>query len=126
MLSVSERLSSIKLKAPLQFLDGSFLFHPTYSLKVCRFLYYFCLCKSFKELFLFCLHLTCSKSKIRCARHCSSELGTALTCMIFLKAGAKVQTFSEPPKLFRRNFHLLCKILATLDEYQDTKQATPY
>ena len=26
-------------------------FYPTYSRKVCRFLYYFCLCKSFKELF---------------------------------------------------------------------------
>ena len=30
MLSVSERLSSIKLKAPLQFLDGSFLFTQEY------------------------------------------------------------------------------------------------
>ena len=30
MLSVSERLSSIKLKAPFQFLDGSFLFTQEY------------------------------------------------------------------------------------------------
>ena len=64
-----------------------------------RFLYYFCLCKSFKEL---------------------------LFAPPFPKAGAKVHTFSELPKLFWENFHLSCKILPTLDQYQDIKCPTPY
>ena len=42
------------------------------------------------------------------------------------KAGAKVHTFSELPKLFRENFHLSCKNSSTLDTSQDPKHATPY
>ena len=45
---------------------------------------------------------------------------------IFAKAGAKVHTFSELPKLFREKFHISCKILPTLDQYQDIKYPTPY
>ena len=52
-------------------------FYPTYSLKVCRFLYYFCLCKSFKELFL------------------SSR---------FLESGCKGTAFFRTTKTFRGKF----------------------
>ena len=44
----------------------------------------------------------------------------------FSKAGAKVRTFSEPPKLFRENFRLLCKNSFSLDKSQGTKLSTPY
>jgi hypothetical protein len=44
----------------------------------------------------------------------------------FSKAGAKVRLFSEPPKLFRRNFIILKKISFTLDKNQARKTATPY
>ena len=99
MLSVSERLSSIKLKAPLQFLDGSFLLPNILTKK------YVASCTT-------SVYVNLSKN--------------SFLTPDFSKAGAKVRTFSEPTKLFRRNFHLLCKILATLDEYQDAKWATPY
>ncbi|MBP5714854.1 MAG: hypothetical protein J6X07_09185, partial [Prevotella sp.] len=59
------------------------------------FLYYFCLCKSFKELSL-----------------------SASALVFCAKAGAKVLLFSEPAKLFRENFRFTCKILSTLDKYQ--------
>ena len=99
MLSVSERLSSIKLKAPLQFLDGLFL-----------------------------LPKSITKNTLA---SCTTSVYVNLSKNSFLtpdfsKAGAKVRTFSEPTKLLRRNFHLLCKNLVTLDEYQDAKWATPY
>ena len=44
----------------------------------------------------------------------------------FSKAGAKVRLFSEPPKLFQENFHLLCKKLSALDQYQAQKTDIPY
>ena len=66
-------------------------------------MYYFCLCKSFKELFLSCLT-------------------GVLSCL----AGAKVRLFSEPPKLFHTFFMFSCDFYATLDLRQDTKGATPY
>jgi len=50
----------------------------------------------------------------------------SFTPSVFRKAGAKVRTFSELPKLFQENFHLLCKKHATLDKYQGTKWHTPY
>jgi len=62
-----------------------------------RFLYYFCLCKSFKELLLQCLAGSVSRL-----------------------AGAKVRLFSEPTKLFREKIHLLSKIHLALDQNQDT------
>ena len=64
MLSVSERLSSISFrkgclsnlfKELKRFVSSTQHTH----IKVCRFLYYFCLCKSFKELFL---HASVSES----------------------------------------------------------------
>jgi len=55
-------------------------FYPS-TKKSTRFLYYFCLCKSFKELFLY-------------------RLTGRLSCL----AGAKVRTFPEPAKLFGEKF----------------------
>ena len=56
LVSVSERLSSIKLKAPFNIIltvCSSVTQVLIYYIST-RFLYYFCLCKSFKELFLYC------------------------------------------------------------------------
>ncbi len=59
MLSVPERLSSSNLEGCLRHLLKNqtvrFFYPSTYYIISTRFLYYFCLCKSFKELFLFCL-----------------------------------------------------------------------
>ena len=71
-ISVPERLSSIKLRIK-RFVSS------TQEHFCSRFLYYFCLCKSFKELFPIVL-----------VRRCSWF------------AGAKVRLFSEPPKLFHK------------------------
>ena len=69
----------------IQELNGLFLIPKHLSHKTgTRFLYYFCLCKSFKELFLQCLN----------------------PCF-WAKAGAKVLLFFEPPKLFQGFFHYL-------------------
>ena len=66
-------------------------------------MYYFCLCKSFKELSL-----------------------SASALVFCAKAGAKVLLFSEPTKLFRGNFRFSCKIPHTLDKHQAEKRNTPY
>jgi len=82
------------LKAPIQFLDG---------------------------LFLYTQH-----TPKKYVASCTTSVYVNLSKNSFflppsLKAGAKVQTFSEPPKLFQENFHLLCKNLASLDKSQDRK-----
>ena len=108
MLSVSERLSSIKLKAPFN------------SAKVA--------CATFVNWrFVSSTQHTHEKYVASCTTSVYVNLSkNSFLTPKFWKAGAKVRTFSEPPKLFRRNFHLLCKILASLDKYQDAKWATPY
>jgi hypothetical protein len=99
MLSVSERLSSIKLKAPIQFLDG---------------------------LFLYTQH-----TPKKYVASCTTSVYVNLSKNSFflppsLKAGAKVQTFFEPPKLFQENFHFLSVLFPLLDKSQDSKHATHY
>ena len=66
-------------------------------------MYYFCLCKSIKELF----------SSAPAQNFCA-------------KAGAKVLLFSEPTKLFGENFRFLCILYTYLDYCQDKKLPTPY
>ena len=68
-----------------------------------RFLYYFCLCKSFKELF-----------PILLVRRCSWF------------AGAKVRLFSEPPKLFQEKITFFMHFLCALDLCQYAKRPSPY
>ena len=84
-----------------QELNGLFLL-PKCSKKSTRFLYYFCLCKSFKELFLY-----------QCLRGCS------------LKADAKVRLFSELPKLFQEKFQKYMHFLFGLDLNQNYFLHTP-
>ena len=94
MLSVSERLSKFK--------NWNGLFLSTQEHLCSRFLYYFCLCKSFKELFLY-----------QCLRGCS------------LKADAKVRLFSELPKLFQEKFQKYMHFLFGLDLNQNYFLHTP-
>ena len=68
-----------------------------------RFLYYFCLCKSFKELFLY-----------------------SLAPSFEAKADAKVRLFSETPKHFEEKFHFYTKKNPRLDINQVSDFNTPY
>ena len=78
----------------IQELNGLFLI-PKYLLHKIgtRFLYYFCLCKSFKELFLQCLN----------------------PCF-WAKADAKVRLFSIPSKFFGNFFQSLTKVFGIIDK----------
>ena len=99
----SERLSfSIKFYTLFNLLLTVCFFYPS-THKSTRFLYYFCLCKSFKELFLLCLPRSVSRL-----------------------AGAKVLLFSEPPKLFETFFAFYAEKSSTLDKNQGAKPPTPY
>ena len=99
----SERLSfSIKFYTLFNLLLTVRFFYPN-AHKSIRFLYYFCLCKSFKELFLLCLPRSVSRL-----------------------AGAKVLLFSEPPKLFETFFAFYAEKSSTLDKNQGAKPPTPY
>ncbi|MBO7046842.1 MAG: hypothetical protein J6W38_10945, partial [Prevotella sp.] len=76
-----------------QFLDGLFLYPSTCIITGARFLYYFCLCKSVKELF---------------------PLPPAPK--FWAKADAKVQTFSIPSKFSTHFFKDLTKVFRFIDK----------
>ena len=77
----------VKSSLPQYIIDGSFLL-PSSPVKGCCFLYYyFCLCKSFKELF-----------------------PLALPTLLVSKAGAKVRTLQQTTKLFRDFFRFRAQL----------------
>ena len=131
-VSVPERLSNIKLKAPCQSYHWRSVLIPKYQYIIkyigTRFLYYFCLCKSFKELF------NAFRPWLPSRLGNPNELVFLSLLWKFLvpparfwaKAGAKVLLFSEPPKLFGKNFRFSGRKISSLDRNQVQKHPIPY